>query len=466
MIWTPQNAGRPAGKEPVGGAAAGGVQVRCPRCQTPFVTQILNVIDVARHPQLKAALLGGYLNRAECPGCGAISVLNLPLIYHDPDKELLLVLVPSELNLPAEQQQRLIGGLVQSIMSQVPAEARKGYFLRPQTILSMQRLIETILEADGVTREMLDEQRQRLRLLEDMLRVKDDPAQLKSLVEAHRDQIDYAFIATLTATAQDAGLAGDGQGAEQLLALRDTLLQDPELAARMPQPFAPGTTLEDAIRQIESLVDDEDTFSAMVVLNRPVFDYAFFQGLTGQIEQAQAAGDTERTARLTKLRSTLLEEIERQDRALQEAQQRDEQLLEEILQSPDPQAAVRDRLGEIDTLFLNTLGGAIEKARRQGDIERSARLDELRRSILNILAESMPPELRLVNRLLSLEQPQERQAALAESTDLLSDDLEQLVQSLLEEVQGQGRTETAARLQTIAAEIKQARATSPATRQP
>ena len=136
--------------------APGGIQVRCPRCQTPFAAPIINVVDVKRYPQLKAALLSGELNRAACPSCGAVSALSVPLVYHDPDKELLLVLIPSELNLPPDQQQRLIGGLVQAVMSNVPAEERKSYFLRPETLLSRQRLVERILEADGVTREMLE----------------------------------------------------------------------------------------------------------------------------------------------------------------------------------------------------------------------------------------------------------------------------------------------------------------------
>ncbi|HOR00702.1 MAG TPA: CpXC domain-containing protein, partial [Anaerolineae bacterium] len=465
MIWTPDNRGGRAPSESRGPATGpGGVQIRCPRCQTPFAAQIINVIDVQKHPQLKAALVAGLLNRAECPGCGAVSVLNVPLVYHDPDKELLLVLVPSELNLPAEQQQRLIGGLVQAIMSQVPADQRKGYFLRPQTILSMQRLVETILEADGVTREMLDEQRARLQLLEDLVRAKDDPAQIKALIDAHRARLDYAFMATLTATAQDAEAAGDAASADQLLALRDTLLQDPALAARMPQPFAPDTTIDDAIERLELLADDEEALAAMAILNRPAFDYGFFQELTGRAERARAAGDVARAERLTALRDALLQQIDRQDKALQAAQQHHLRLIEEILANPDQQAAIGEHLEEIDTLFLSVLGGAIEKARREGNIERSARLDGLRRAILDLLAESMPPEVRLINHLLSLEAPDARRAVLAESAGLLSGDLEHLVQDLIDEVQGQGRTETARRLQAILAEIRQARTASSAAR--
>ncbi len=436
----------------------GGIQVRCPRCQTPFAAPIINIVDVKRYPQLKAALLSGELNRAACPSCGAVSALSVPLVYHDPDKELLLVLVPSELNLPPDQQQRLIGGLVQAVMSNVPAEERKSYFLRPETLLSRQRLVERILEADGVTREMLEEQNQRLRLLEELLRASGDPTRVQSLVQENRDRLDYAFFATLGAAAQEAELAGDSQGAQQLVALREQLLQDPELAKRLPQPFAPGTTLEAALDKLLALLDDPEALPAMVVLNRPFFDYLFFQGLTGQLDQARTAGDLARAERLGTLRSRLLAEIEQQDRALQMAQQEDLRIIDELLKSPDQKAALGRFLPRFDTFFLNTLGAAIQSARREGDIERSARLDGLRRAILDLMAESMPPELRLVNRLLSLPRPEERQAVLAESAGLLSDDLVALIEELLAELRDQGQAETAERLQAILEEVRQARA--------
>ena len=437
-----------------------GVQIRCPRCQTPYTAPIINVIDVGRYPQLKAALLSGQLNRAQCPSCGAVMVLNVPLVYHDPDKELLLVLIPSELGIPQEQQQRLIGGLVQAIMSSVPPEARKGYFLRPQTILSMQRLLEVVLEADGVTPEMLEAQTARLRLLEEMLHAAADPARLASLIQEHKARLDYAFFVTLTATAQEAEMGGDRESAQRLHALRDQLLQDPELAGRLPQPLPPGTPWQTVVEKLLQLADDEDALSAMIMLNRPIFDYAFFQALTNQLEQARAASDQQQAERLAALRTRLLEEIDRQDQAILAAQQEDLELLEELLNSPDQRTAIRENLARLDTLFLNTLGAAIQDARRQGNIERSARLDSLRQTILSTLAEAMPPELRLVNRLLSLEKPEERRAVLAESSALLNDDLVELIQGLQEDLQDRGQTTTGERLHTILTEVQQARAAS------
>lgn len=441
-------------------AGSPGAQIRCPRCQTAYSAQIINLIDARQHPELKTALLGGYLNRTVCPGCGAGLILNVPLVYHDPDKELLLVLAPSQLNMAPDQQERLVGGLVQAAMNSLPPEERKGYFLNPQTVLTMERLVQLILEADGITQEMLEAQKQRFRLLEDLVESTSDPVQMQATLEAHKGEIDYAFMATLTAVAQQANLAGDSEALERLSKLRDQLLADPEVAQRMPQPLPAGTTIEQATERLLSLLDDPEAFGAMVVLNRPSFDYLFFEGLTSQLEQAKSRGDKTRAERLTLLRSRLLEEIERQDKAVQKAQEEDLRLLDTMLSSQNLEETVREHLSAIDSLFLNTLRTAIEAARRDGNIERSVRLNELQQTIMAMIAESMPPELRLINQLLSLADPSERRAVLAEAADLLSEDLEALLQGILEEMKGQGRAETERRLQTILNEVQETRQAS------
>ncbi|MCL6431479.1 MAG: CpXC domain-containing protein [Anaerolineae bacterium] len=439
-------------------SAVPGVQIRCPRCQTPYIAEVINVIDARLAPQLKTALLAGYLNRAVCPSCGAVTAISVPLVYHDPEKELLLVLVPTELGLSAQQQERLVGGLVQAIMSQTPPEQRKGYFLRPQTVLTLQRLIELILEADGVTSEMIEAQKRRLRLLEDLLGAVGDEERLAELIEEYRSDLDYSFFATVTAVMQEAAASGDTQDAARLEALRERLLQDPGLASRLPAPLSPGISLEEALDRLLALVDDAAALAAMAAINRPLLGYTFFQGLTEEMERARSTGETARAGRLATLRSRLLEAIDEQDRALRAAQEQDRQLIEEILGSPDREAAIRDRLAEVDTLFLNTLSRAIDEARGQGDIERSARLREVHDTILSLLAEAMPPELKLVNRLLSLESADERKALLAESGALLDENLLALVDALQNEFASQGRREAARRIAEIREEIAEASA--------
>ena len=62
--------------------------VTCPACSQRFTVEVHRIIDVGQNPQHKGQFLGGQLNQAVCPQCGNGGMLALPLLYHDPGKEL------------------------------------------------------------------------------------------------------------------------------------------------------------------------------------------------------------------------------------------------------------------------------------------------------------------------------------------------------------------------------------------
>jgi len=83
------------------------------------------------------------------------------------------------------QQEHIVGGLVNAVMNRLPPEQRKGYFLQPRTAITLDGLFDAILEADGVSREVLERQRARLRLVNELLAAVDDDKTLDALVEQH-----------------------------------------------------------------------------------------------------------------------------------------------------------------------------------------------------------------------------------------------------------------------------------------
>ena len=121
-----------------------------PQCNHQFVVNLHTIVDVGQEPELKEQLLTGELNRAVCPNCGAGGLLSTPLVYHDPAKELLITYVPAEMGISVDQQEQLVGGLVNAVMNSMPPEGRKGYFFRPTSALTLRSLFDIILEADGV----------------------------------------------------------------------------------------------------------------------------------------------------------------------------------------------------------------------------------------------------------------------------------------------------------------------------
>src|ERR671930_1388121 len=132
--------------------------VRCPNCGNPVSASIYSIVDVGKQPTLKNALLRGQVNAIACPTCGYRGVLANPFIYHDPAKQLALILLPMELGLKREDEERQIGRLSNALMESHPPEQRKMYMLQPKRMLSFQSLTEEILQADGITKEMLDKQ--------------------------------------------------------------------------------------------------------------------------------------------------------------------------------------------------------------------------------------------------------------------------------------------------------------------
>ncbi|HPO59828.1 MAG TPA: CpXC domain-containing protein, partial [Anaerolineaceae bacterium] len=62
------------------------IRTTCPRCKSPVLADVQQIVDVARDSQAKARLLNGSLNVMNCPHCGYQGMISTPLVYHDPDK--------------------------------------------------------------------------------------------------------------------------------------------------------------------------------------------------------------------------------------------------------------------------------------------------------------------------------------------------------------------------------------------
>jgi hypothetical protein len=357
------------------------------------------------------------------------------------------LLFPPQLALKLEDRERLTGSLVNALMSTLPAEKLKGYFFNPRIMLSMQSLIEEVLKADGLTDEMIERQRNRGRVLQDLLRALDEPEQLEHLIEENRESIDYSFFLTLSAAAEDSAASGQTELSDRLLRLRQVLLD--KLEVTLPEPLSLQTPRAEVLDRILQ-VEDEATRRAFVLYNRPLLDYAFFQELTGRIEQATA----DEAESLRGLRSELLELTEQLDKEAHAAQQAKIQLLQEVLDSADPVRTLRERKQEIDLLFLGVLAGALRAAEESEDADEMERLRSLNDAALAVLQEDLPPELRLVNDLLAAQFPEGTEELLRQRRDQWNEGLLQVLDVLAQDLSAQGRSEQAQRLRSIQEQTK------------
>jgi hypothetical protein len=426
------------------------VPVTCPQCQQNFTAQIQSIVDASEQPELKEELLRGRLNVVQCPNCGAAGAIATPLLYHDPDQELAFVLLPSQLGMAHDDQEKLVGTLTNTLIDSLPPDKRRGYLLQPRTFLTLESLIKAILEAEGVTPEMLDAQQKKLDLIHDLRRRLDDEEAFEAYVDEHRAEFDYELFLMIRAVIDSAREDGLEDEAEQLVQLRDRLLDI------TGGPAAERIVVEDFDELLELLrnVESDDERQAIVAVNRPVFDYTFFQELTRRMDAAQASGDGQRATELRQLREDLLSATESVDQQTEAALQVAADKLRTILSTEDPKQAVRDELDELDETFLIVLSANIAQAEEQGHADVAATLRELHEYVLDEMEEQMPPAARLVNRLLRADSAAERAEILDEANDLVDDELVSVLEAIVSSTHAQNQSALAAEFETIVEQVR------------
>lgn len=400
--------------------------IQCPNCNSPIQAHVHQLVDVSQDPSAKSRLLSGSLNFIQCPVCGYEGQLATPLVYHDPSKELLLTYVPVELGIDKNEQERLIGRLINQAVDSLPAEARKAYLLQPRAVLTMQGLVERILEADGVTKEELDDQRAKLRLFEELLRVSEDS--LGDFVSTHDAELDERFFQLGALTLQTTDNENARQAATQRLEQALTLSTYGELlSAREGELRAAASSLREAGDELtrEKLLElvvkapNDERLQAIVSLARPGLDYQFFQLLSEQIDKAEG----EERQHLEELRKRLLELTEEIDKVQEARLAQASDLLSSLLQAQDLDSAIGGALPLVDELFLAVLQANIRGAEESNDRDLLAKLQEIQTKLNVAIRDSLPANLQLAQRVLEIDDEQAAKQILDESVDLIDDQL-------------------------------------------
>lgn len=432
------------------------IQTQCPRCKTPVVAEVEQLFDLNVNPQAKQRLLSGQVNVIHCSSCGYEGMLGTPIVYHDPDKELLLTFVPSELGLPANEQEKLIGPLLNQVMNKLPPEKRKAYLLRPQTMLTFQTLIERVLEADGITRQMIDDQQKRLNLLQRILSTPQAESRLE-IIKQEEALIDASMFSLLTRLIESALSQGDERGARVLAAIQKELLdntavgkeiksqsEEAQQAVQMLQEAAKqGFTRQKLLDLVLQTADSDVKLSTIVSMTRNGMDYPFFQMLAERIEQASG----EEKTRLENLRQKLLEFTRKVDEQIQLQLEDSRKLLNQILAAENVETATQEHLGEMDAYFVEVLQEELNAARSNGDLERIAKLQKVNGVLEQ--ASAPPPELALIEQLLEAPNYDERMKLMQEKSEMVTPEFVQMLSALIAQSEEQQPPEVVSALKEI-----------------
>jgi len=426
------------------------VQLTCPVCSNNFRANVYTIVDVTQQPELKQALLSGQLNMAVCPNCRSGTMIAAPMIYHDAENQLFLVYFPQELNARPEEQERFIGDATNALMRSQLTEQPRGYLLNPRRFISLGSLVDTVLEAEGIPREALEQQRQRIDLISQLASALEDEAQFVQLVEQQKDALNYEFFATLSAFI-DAGMQeGRADSTQILTLLRDKLVEVTGFSDIPGESDVDEGELNAAIERLATV--DDDALEQAVAELRHAIDYSFFQAWTERIEQLEQAGQNDEAARLTARRRQILQIVEEIDKEAQALLEGGVAVLREIMAAPDMEAALRSSVDKLDEAFMFVLATNMAAAERAGQAETVAHLQEIERLATEIVQESLSPEDRFINELMLAETPQESTKLLRQRAAQVTPDFVKRLNELAEEQEQRGAKEVAETLRRLARE--------------
>ena len=439
-------------------------QIACPRCKQLITANVEQLFDVSNDPQAKQRLLGGISNMARCPHCGYEGRLATPIVYHDADKELLMTFFPSELGLPLNEQEKLVGTLIKQVMDRLAPEKRKAYLLKSVANLTYESLIETILGKDGVTPEMIKSQQERVMLIERLLQAS-APDVRSELIKQNSGLFDEQFFALFGRLGQGAAAGGQEGLARQMADLQKQLLaetaygrklqdsvREMEAAAKSLQEAGQGLTREKLLEIITQAPNDEQ-LKALVGLARTGLDYVFFQSLTERIDKAGG----EEKKKLEGLREKLLDYVNEIDRQLEARFKQAGDFVEQLLRQEDVARATRDNIGGFTQDTVEVVQTMLQQASEKNDYARMGKLQKM----VEVLQEASapPPEVAFIEQLIQAPDEPALEKMLAANESIINDAFMEALSGLAAQMDaqaGQGNAEAKALAERLNAVYKSA----------
>jgi hypothetical protein len=442
--------------------------LQCSNCGTPNPVILRRVIDAQQDPQGKNLLLNGRVNTFQCQNCRTVNTVSSPLLYHDATKELLIAFVPMDVALQQRiNEDKAIGDLMNELTKSLPKEQFRAYMFNPKRALTMQGLIEQIIEADGITKDMIEEQKKRVELLQKFLAADSEDALIKQVKE-HDTEIDMSLFQTLSLMGQRVMQDGQQQIASHLMAIQQVMLEHStfgkkimeqqqkqdsaiqEVAERLGK-FGDAVTHADIIDMAIDFGDDDAKLQALVGLARTALDYQFFLEFSERISKAPA----DEREKLEGIRDRIRELTEEVDAQTRSVVQQKTQLLRALLETDNIEEVLSKNIDMIDDNFMGVLAANIQEAKRRQDGDILTKMTQIYDKAVAILQSQMTPELRFINDLLAAESPEAMQKLIDDKADGY-DDLLDVVDAVEELFEAQGQEEGIKRLEIIREALEKA----------
>ncbi len=424
-------------------------QISCPRCRQIIPANVEQLFDVTHEPAAKQRLLSGQSNHARCQYCGYEGRIPTPVVYHDNEKELLLTFFPMELGMPINEQEKMIGPLIKQVVERLPAEKRKGYLFSPQANLTFESMMETILNKDGISSEMIKSQQERVQLVERLLQV--TTADVRSeMIKQNEKIIDEQFFGLFSRIAQNAMQSGQEPIARALIELQKQLLDETAFGRQLKESVgeieAATKVLQEAGQSLnrEKLLDfvleaqNDARIRAYVQLARAGMDYTFFQNLTEKIEKATP----EEKARLEGIREKLLFFTSEVDKQLEARFKQATDFVENLLKQEDVEKATRESIEGFTQDSVEVVNQLLRQASEKNDYTRMGKLQKMAQVLQE--ASAPPPEVAFIEQLIQLPDDAAVETMLADNDAVITDQFLEALSGLVAQMDAQaeqGNTE-------------------------
>jgi hypothetical protein len=410
-----------------------------------MTAEIQQLFDLNTDQEAKQKLLSGAANMIQCLACGYQGLYPTPIVYHDPEKEMLLTYFPSELGVSINEQEKMVGPLIKRVVNDLPMEKRKAYLFQAQSMLTYQTMMEKILEADGVTKDMLDAQQKKLQLIQRLLSTASVDSR-KEIIKQEEALIDETFFGLLNRLVEATIAQGDKQSAQQLALFQQELLQETKVGQEIQEKMKSSQKAMEDLQEAakagltrEKLLDllieapDEIYINTLIGMVRTGLDYEFFQILSQKID---ATSDPEQKTKLSSLRDFLVEVTRQIDAQIQEEKQHARETLNKILAEVNIEVGLEKYGNELNDFFVEAVQEGLQEARKAADLEKISKLGQLNSMIEE--ASKPPAEIQFVETLLQAPDAESIQTLLNEKPEVINDEFLQLLANLINQTEQQG----------------------------
>ena len=259
--------------------------------------------------------------------------------------------------------------------------------------------------------------------------------------------MDEAFFALLNRLVEATLAQGDKESAQKLGQFQQELLQETKIGRQIQEQMKKSQQAMEDLQNAaqagltrEKLLDlfvaapGELYMSTLVGLARSGLDYEFFQILSGRIDKTK---EEAQKTKLTALRDFLLESTKKIDEQIKIEVQNARKIVDAIISAPSIEEGLQKYGNQVNEFFVEAVQNALEDARKESDLGKIARLNQ----IIEIIEESNKPpaSIELIEKLLTNPDDESLKSMIAENMELLDDEFMQTIAGIVAQSEQQGQ---------------------------